>query len=617
MAIIPAERRATWIHGTTVGVPGGKAQYASRPVSRTADAATYGNGVTYADNHLIELCTAADFETVIYLPPGIYRIPTPINFQRLLDGKTLRGAGGGQTVIKIDPWGPEGGDPNNEGHQAVIKLGPGQNSPHPPLTPGVGIVTGAAGSSTVTCSNTTGLAVWKCATIIWPNETYEIHKPQPENQPRMFGFHHLVTAINGDQVTLWPPVIADLTGKNADIVPWTAANPIFNTGIEGITFDKGVIPDGWVGTKGPAIAMQSAFGCWVSDCEVLNNWRATLVSMYLCIGCEVTGNKCLSSTSGGGAGTEGTWLDYSSANLIENNLFVDAGFPAICLGNGAGNVSGNVIAYNLSIKGHSGDDVLVSGLGISTNHTPHCAFNLIEGNITEGIMDDGYHGSGSHNTYHRNWCVLKTVPTYTSNMFGFNMARWSNYENIVGNVIGAQTGFDPNTMGILWTGHQLFMGERSNNNPPPSTDTFGPTTPPNYRTFQPDGVNMWSRDLNVRQTVMFHGNYVPAGIPSGQLLYEVASQGQQWDPGVADHALLDSYYTTKAELEARGVVWGSKPFPPFDPANPPTAYTPEIAATLLPAADRWVNGEPPPPNPSPAPPLRSARAPKFAIPATP
>lgn len=75
-----------------------------------------------------------------------------------------------------------------------------------------------------------------------------------------------------------------------------------------------------------------------------------------------------------------------------------------------------------------------------------------------------------------------------------------------------------------------------------------------------------------------------------------AASGQQSIPAnqaLGANTLSDSYYTTKAAMEARGVVWGSLAFPPFDPTNPGTLT--QDGWERIPAGYRYMNNGADPP----------------------
>lgn len=63
--------------------------------------------------------------------------------------------------------------------------------------------------------------------------------------------------------------------------------------------------------------------------------------------------------------------------------------------------------------------------------------SLWEGNVGSGWINDGYHGSGSHQTMFRNH--FPNVQNIHSNAHNavLDLRRWSYYHQVVGNVLGA------------------------------------------------------------------------------------------------------------------------------------------------------------------------------------
>ncbi len=91
---IPEGRSIDW---SNTGVPGG---ISNRPtIFATIDADAYGNGTTDASSAINAALAECPADQVVYLPPGTYRLNSPIHFRRK-QGVTLRGAGMGKTVLK-------------------------------------------------------------------------------------------------------------------------------------------------------------------------------------------------------------------------------------------------------------------------------------------------------------------------------------------------------------------------------------------------------------------------------------------------------------------------------------------------------------------------------------
>jgi parallel beta-helix repeat protein len=263
---------------------------------------------------------------------------------------------------------------------------------------------------------------------------------------------------------------------------------------------------------------------------------------------------------GGGPDHEGIDLYQDcSFNLIENNILYNGGFAGITLGDSQGGCVGNVIGYNFVYAANTSDPSM-AGADISVSHGPHNSFNLVEGNIAGGLLSDGYFGSTSHTTVLRNWFTA-THPTATTNLIAVNVGRWNNYFSLVGNVLGS----DSFSLSGLYAPETVFGYEQQviyklgfpnlGNNF--FTQTWGPTTPPDYRlqatTNNPGGA-LQELDLNVKTTLIRHGNY------------DYLTRTTKWDPDISSQSIPASLY-----YQSRPAWWPlDVAFPPIGPDVSPT-----------------------------------------------
>jgi hypothetical protein len=569
MAIIPTDRIWTPVYGTNLGVedgiPGMVGGPAARTLGETADAATYGTGAIDATQHILDKMAATGTDEYCYLPAGTYNC-----YSRLLwypSFKTLKGAGPGLTTILLRDEG------NNEG----IHVGTSMT----PVT--ATVITSQATPGRVTVTSTAGHAIGQLIQFRATGVDYVVAAVQTdprygpgeqavETDPKSFSSMHYITNIIGNDIYFKP----DLEWT----IPGTPEAVVFNTGlvhrfgIEDLTLDC----DGLVGYP---ILFEGTVSCWVKNVEIKES-DGYGISVIYSIFTEIRKVYLHSydpPVGGSGSNSEGITLNNDvSWALIEDNIIYEGGYPGVCLGNGftAGSISGCVVGYNFSSGAWYNDDPFAHGMAC---HGGHCAFIIFEGNITDGFAGDSYYGSMSHMTYHRNWGLAKHPNMDQGTPFAFNINRWSNYVNLTGNVVGDST-FNPATQGGIWLGYPSFGNGTST-----SGNDWGPQTPPTYRLQFANG-DILDRDLNVEATVLEHGNWEYSGGGSG---------AQSWDAGIADHDLPASYYTTKAEMEDRGVVWGSLTFPPINPASPPGAYN-NTTLSILPAGYRFVNDAEPPVN---------------------
>jgi hypothetical protein len=200
------------------------------------------------------------------------------------------------------------------------------------------------------------------------------------------------------------------------------------------------------------------------------------------------------------------------------------------------NVTWNLTAYNLTW----------TLAGINPNHGAHGMMNLFEGNVTEQFQNDGYHGSGSHNTLFRNW-VNGLHPANSANRKMVDLCRWSYYHNTVGNVLGAPA----------WTPAAYEMTGEPDYTSQPCIYRLG------YPNMGGNGLGAGYPDTKVKATLLRHGNY------------DFFNRATVWDPAITDHVIPASLvYSSKPSY------FGSLPWPPIGPDVP--GYV-----TDIPARARW------------------------------
>ena len=382
--IIPASRRIEWSVGKTVGVPGGipnrttigknaVTEYGADPTGTTDSTAAIQNAINNARSG-----------QVVYIPEGTYRIAGNITPR---SNATLRGAGMGLTILK--PQGGGNGIIQNSGDWPV---------PSPTIT----ITSGATkGSDSVTVNRSSGAAAHKLITISSINPPYVWHLASTyRNGPnyngldktRLLSSTHYVTSIRGKTINFSPPLPIDMANA-PKITPWKSIL-LVGFGLEDMTFDM-------TDSKAAApIFLAQPYSCWIKGVEVANT-RSRQMWFYQMVNCEI--RECyVHDTIGTGPNHEGIDLALECCfNLIENNICINAGKPAIILGDYGGGCDGNVIGYNYVHNANTVSSPVE--YSISVNHGPHNVMNLVEGNVGQGVNSDGYFGSASHNTFFRNY----------------------------------------------------------------------------------------------------------------------------------------------------------------------------------------------------------------------
>jgi hypothetical protein len=516
----------------------------------------YGTGLVDAITAIETAINACPSGQVVYIPAGTYRLDSRLYLPNASD-ITIRGAGMGKTVLKAA-----------QSDQTLL-LG---NSDWPRPTTGIAITAGAVkGSTVLTVNDAAAITVGKLVRIEQNDLPYVISVTAPTEDNKVLSAVFKVTEKTATTVTVTPPLPFDFTAS--PVLIQYAITPLSNTGVEDLTIDCD--SQSWAG-----IAFNQSWGCWIKNVEIINS---TGRQMFLI--CFVNGEirHCYThSVVGGGPNHEGIDLyEDGSFNLIEDNITYNGGFPGIILGDSKGGCTGNVIAYNVAYNANTGDPSM-AGMDISVSHGPHNLMNLVEGNIAGGMGSDGYFGSTSHITVARNWFTA-THPTGTDNLIAVNIGRWNTYFNLVGNILGTSvfsgTGiFQPETPFSYATQviYKLGFPNMGNNG---FSLTWGPTTPPDYTAQsanQSGGNSLQELDLNVKNTMILHGNY------------DYLNNAIAWDETISDQSIPDSYFRT-----SKPGYFGDLAWPPFDPASPPGAFN-DANLSRIPAGYRYVNGIDPP-----------------------
>jgi hypothetical protein len=165
--------------------------------------------------------------------------------------------------------------------------------------------------------------------------------------------------------------------------------------------------------------------------------------------------------------------------------------------------------------------------------------NLFEGNIFDTFMNDGYHGSGSHEVVFRN-NINGLHPLYTQERKIINLPRGSYYHSVVGNVLG-DSSWNPTAYVASGSyGHTesfiYCLGYPNSGN-----SSLTPATP-------------WSAhpnvypDAAVASTLLRHGNY------------DYYHRDVVWDSAITSREIPASlYYSSKPAF------FGSLQWPPIGP----------------------------------------------------
>lgn len=536
--ILPADRLYDW--GAYCGVPGGIP-------NRTTIFRTLSPGCTAAQ--ISAALAACPSGQVVYLAAGTYSLSS-ITFPAG-SGKTLRGAGPGQTTLR-----PSSGMAN------FIRFATSDYTE----SNGRMVISGYEKGSTSIVLATAPGATFAAGNLVFINEDNDHNKFAPDigvylrdngtNLPRLynltvaypgknFTYTTRITSVNGNTINLASPIPLSFSATNIKAYPPNATGGnVSLCGIENLTIDG----NNAAGCD-HAIYGYSMDRCWIKDVEIKNysGGDTGLIGLINAFQCEI--RRCYIHDCVGfptQADGQGTSIDYFSCNclLIDTIAYHVASIVQANASNA------NVIAYNLSVDlGRQ-----VGGTGQTPailHHAGHGYMNLIEGNIANQYQADGYHGSMSHEVIFRNnfHGVSPGMPTYTWLRLMIQLERWSYYFSCIGNVLG-DSSWNPVAYEVLnrgsWDSNGKIYG-------------LGYVYPDITCSYYTAG----SPDPNVRATLIRHGNY------------DYYYKDVVWDNGIASRTIPDSlFYSSKPGF------FGSLQWPPIGP---------DVSGlvTDIPAKARW------------------------------
>jgi hypothetical protein len=545
--IIPASRRMNWTLGTNVGVPGGIPNRTTLfvNVKTTANPAYHCEGDGVTDDSAALQAAMRDCPTgqVVYAPAGTYRLHTNVLVQ-FTQNFTLRGDGPTQTIFLCT------------GNSGGFHIGTEQ---WPIPTSGELTVTAGAtpGSTVLTVPSTSTINVSNFVTLHMNTPTW-MHTLNGTDSDIIFKMTFKVVSKTGTTVTISPSIPFDVSQMNPRIIPWgnSGGGHVTNgVGFEGFTIDARN------GSSFP-IQLEQAWGCWFKNIEISGTRSRQLYLLTAC-SCEIR-RSYFHDTQGTGPSHEGVdFFNDGCWNLIEDNICVGGGKPAIILGDWQGGCVGNVIAYNYVLNTEGGNEDVFNA-GISDSHgSGGNTLNLYEGNVCSGFQADGYFGGSSYGTLFRNYFHNQSI---NLGPVAVMLDHYSAYYNVVGNVLGSPgmtSEYDSEAQGYRTLIYRLGYPNMGNANygggtegtPNPLYDnarTIGPTTPPDYTSSPNTLSDAQALDLNVKATILRHGNY------------DYASRRVIWDSTIEDHSLPNSLYRS-----TQPAWWGELPWPPIGPDRTP------------------------------------------------
>jgi PKD repeat protein len=521
--IVPSDRIVDW-SSACVGVPGGITNRTT--IYKTLPAGTSAGTI----NSTIASCPAGQ---VVLLAPGSYS--GAINFGTK-SGVTLRGSGT-NTVIT-----------------GTVIMGSGNwyTGNYPPYwSTGSTISSVSKGDTNVTAASTSGLAVGYLAYIDEKNDPSFVFDSNG-SAPRARGQAVRITAISGNVVTFWPPLVYGFSStQDARIKSQSGVGQIEFSSVEDLKLEGNGSTTGFL--------LENGYGCWLKGVSMHNMANYNL-NLTCCVRCSIFGCD-LRDAPDHSNNHFGIGLETSDTGiLVENNIVWRIG-PNVEINYAS---VGNVFAYNYfydSLYATSGS------MDLDDNHGPHNLMNLFEGNYIGVVQSDGYFGSSSHHTYLRNR-ITGTNPESNGKQFAVGLNRWARYFNFVGNLLGDSSlsksyelvSSNPTGFGIYALGYPNIGNMGYDGTAPPNTWNNPGSSP---------GDNQW-RDLAVTNTIIRHGNW------------DAVNKSIVWDPANSDHAIPASYYRN-----SKPTWFGNMPWPPYDPSATTAG---NLSPTNIPAGYRFVYG---------------------------
>jgi len=436
---IPADRTVDWSHA---GIPGGIPS-ANWPVCQTISPSG-GADDSVTIQSAINNCAA---NTVVALTAGTFKIHrASVVCQGFSDDYSsgsyeaglcinkavaLRGAGPDKTIIQYG----DGANIISLGRTYVSATGLVMTS----VTAG-----STKGSTSITLSSTSGIRTGSYLVVTQTNPT-----DPADGNPLVstngysgnctYCGHDIpskamtqidrVTSVVGNVVTLERPLYFDYT-NSPQIYPIPMVE---NAGLESLRLQPTV--SSGTGDVFKNVNLEACAHCWVQNVEsdmCVDKSHVYLSDVY---GSEISNNYLTDGYSHNSGETYSIFLEFrNSENLIQNNIIRKARHSTPMSGG-----SGNVFAYNYAVDPYMGE--YPNSLPETQGHGAHPFMNLLEGNVYPNMEFDFAHGSSSHNTVFRNYVNLtSTNPNTGSSMTGAMVAfadgYYSNYENVVGNVLG-------------------------------------------------------------------------------------------------------------------------------------------------------------------------------------
>jgi len=506
---------------------------------------------------------------VVYLPPGTYRLNQGLI---MASGVVLRGAGPDQTKLRLynpDDW--------------VVGLMPGWPNWGAPKNISADL---AKDATQATVDDASGLSVHDLAVIDQLDDvTYlfegmcPFFKRTPQSgtgygpstsATRSVGQIVEITAVDGSTVTFSPALHLP---RSAALSPqlWKIPRVLSYAGVEDLYVTGG--------SSGNFFIQDAAY-CWLKNVESdgtvssnpapdgtlghgngMNGDHVLLQRVFRCTVRDSYFHHATDVIQGGGAYGI-SFANYSSENLIENNIVYYLNKPLTLRATGGG----NVIAYNYIDDAWTSADRGLQETTIDLGHASFPYMELVEGNYAAQIATEDVWGNSGWMTIFRNYATGKQERTDAYEFYqiaALALAAKGRYMNVIGNVLGTNE-----HVGTFTDAHGDEQYEVTSNPP-------GPPHAAVFRIGHGVGAGSGTDDID------HYEDPAAAGTTYAQLL-----RVGNWDnvrnqiDSVPADPIPDSLY-----LPGRPAFFGPNPWPWVAPAD-------ATRINVLPAKQRFDHGTP-------------------------
>jgi hypothetical protein len=350
--------------------------------------------------------------------------------------------------------------------------------------------------------------------------------------------YKLVTAINGNVVTISPGLYMANWRSSQNPGAWWANSLIQLAGIESLTLDHSG------STNLTGVAFFNAYKSWMKNVRSIyfqNSNGGGRNHVWVQYSARITvRDSYFFGTRDAASLSYGVEPWQSADLLVENNLFQHIVAPLLI-----GGTHGSVFSYNYSLDHYFASSASWNMPGPSFTHDAGVAMNLFEGNQGTGMLEDAIHGTHNLHTYFRNQWSGRD-PGKTAQTTPSSIAAYSRYMNVIGNVLG-EAGYHTN--------YQALAPISTNCNA--SIFVLG---------FADGNCSASFVDPTVALTLMRWGNYDVVNNVVRFIAGEIpASLAQLANPVPASQVLPPSFYLAARPSAWWVTPWGTPPWPAVGP----------------------------------------------------